>query len=290
MNGRIIKGIGGFYSVMLPDQSIVVCKARGRFRRERLTPMIGDLVEIALQPDGYASIDRLLPRKSELVRPPVANIDQLVIVIAASHPQPDLLLVDKLLLQCSLMGIRPVIALNKLDEKSDAIEQSFLSDYKSFALLRLSTVTGEGFTELNALLQSRVSCLAGQSAVGKTSILNVLMPKLSLEIGALSERTERGRHTTRHAELWPYAGGAVLDTPGFSLLELSEVTQAQLDEAYPEFGDAPQRCRFAACAHVSEPDCAVKPLLAQGMLSRGRYERYKEIHHEIMLRRKTRYD
>ncbi len=290
MTGRIIKGVGGFYEVQT-ENGVIICKARGRFRNEHLKPMIGDMAEIAIQQDGHAAIEQLLPRSNALLRPPVANIDQLVIVAAASHPKPDWLLMDKLILQCSLLGISPILALNKLDKRSEDVVRQFEDDYASaFCTLLLSSVTGEGLEALRKALTGRVSCLAGQSAVGKSSLLNALMPELCLEVGDLSSKTERGKHTTRHAQLWPYMGGAVLDTPGFSLLELEEIEQRQLDAAYPEFSDAPSKCRFSACAHISEPDCAVKPLINAGRLSASRYERYVEIHHEIELRRKTRYD
>lgn len=290
MTGRIIKGVAGFYDVMT-DQGVIVCKARGRFRQECIKPMIGDLVEIAVQADGSAAIEQIAPRRNMLVRPSVANIDQLVIVVAASRPKPDWLLVDKLLLECAVLEIRPLLALSKLDERMDDIVEQFQADYaRAFPTLCLSCVTGEGLDALKDALANRVSCFAGQSAAGKSSLLNALIPALSLETGELSRKTERGKHTTRHAALWPFMGGAVLDTPGFSLLELALLEQAQLDAAYPELGDAPTRCRFANCSHISEPDCAVKPLIGENRLSSGRYERYKEIYREIELRSKTRYD
>lgn len=290
MTGRIVKGVGGFFDV-LTDQDVVTCRARGRFRQGSLSPMIGDMVEIALQADGLAVIERLLPRRNELLRPAVANIDQLVIVVSASHPRPDWLLVDKLLLQCSLLRIRPLLALNKLDEAMrDTVEQ-FDGDYAgAFLTLSLSSKTGEGMDALRNALSSSVSCLAGQSAVGKSSLLNALLPELSLEVGALSRKTERGRHTTRHARLCPFMEGAVVDTPGFSLLEPRALSQAQLDAAYPEFGSAPAQCRFADCSHISEPSCAVKPLVNENRLPAGRYERYVEIHREIERINRSRYD
>lgn len=289
MRGRIIKGVGGFYEV-LTDEGVLVCKARGRFRNDGLKPMIGDLAEIAVQPDGDAAIEALLPRQNALLRPPVANIEQLVIVASASRPRPDWLLMDKLILQCSLLGVSPILVLNKLDERMDDTVKQFQDDYAgAFTTLCLSSVTGEGLDALREALTGRVSCMAGQSAVGKSSLLNALIPSLALETGDLSRKTDRGRHTTRHAQLWPYMGGAVLDTPGFSLLALEQIEQRQLDAAYPEFGDAPASCRFADCSHISEPDCAVKPLLESGALSAGRYQRYMDIYQEIELRRKARY-
>jgi ribosome biogenesis GTPase len=290
MQGRIIKGIGGFYSVMLTDGEIVTCKARGRFRNENLTPMVGDLAEISIPETGYASLDELLPRKNALLRPPVSNIDQLVIVISASVPKPDWLLADKLLLQAHTLRIAPLLLLNKIDAGDDAVVHAFQNDYASFHTLLVSSRTGEGLDALTAALQGQVSCFAGQSAVGKSSLLNALFPTLSLETGDLAKKTARGRHTTRQAELWPLLGGAVLDTPGFSLFELDELTQDELNECWPEFAGAYRDCRFAGCRHIAEPDCAVKALLNTGKLTQARYARYVELSQEIEQRRKHRYD
>ncbi len=289
--GRIVKGVGGFFSVLLADSSVVICKARGRFRNERVVPLVGDLAEISMPESGYAAIDKLLPRKNALLRPPVANIDQLVIVVAASAPKPDWLLVDKLILQAAQLRVAPLLVLNKLDECDQSVVDTFLEDYSAaFSPLLVSSKSGEGLDELSERLRERISCFAGQSAVGKSSLLNALFPGLALETGGLAKKTERGRHTTRQAELWPFLGGAVLDTPGFSLFELDELSQQTLDAGWPEFGNAPQNCRFAGCRHLSEPGCAVKQLLSQGALPRGRYERYVEIAMEIEQRRKHRYD
>ena len=289
--GRIIKGVGGFYTVLLASGESVVCKARGRFRKDGVVPMIGDEVEVQPQADGNWALQEILPRRNELLRPPVSNIDQLILIISASAPRPDWLLVDKLILQSKLHAITPVLALNKLDEFDASIVATFAADYERiFPAYRVSAATGEGLDAFRRQLQNRVSCFAGQSAVGKSSLLNALIPELVLETGALSRKTDRGRHTTRHAELWPYCGGAVLDTPGFSLFETAAITQAQLDQCYPEFRDAPVQCRFAACSHISEPGCAVKELLSQNQISTGRYARYLEIHKEIEQRRRTQYD
>lgn len=290
MQGRIIKGIGGFYSVMLADGEIVTCKARGRFRNENLTPMVGDLAEISIPETGYASLDELLPRKNALLRPPVSNIDQLVIVISASVPKPDWLLADKLLLQAHTLQIAPLLLLNKIDAGDDMVVQAFQNDYASFHTLLVSSRTGEGLDALTAALRGQISCFAGQSAVGKSSLLNALFPTLSLETGDLAKKTARGRHTTRQAELWPLLGGAVLDTPGFSLFELDELTQDELNECWPEFTGAYRDCRFAGCRHIAEPDCAVKALLNTGKLTQARYARYVELSQEVEQRRKHRYD
>ncbi len=289
--GRIIKGIGGFYTVALDDGTQVQCKARGLFRKEGITPMVGDLVEALPQDGGEWSLRTILPRKNALIRPPVSNIDQLVLVLAASAPKPDWQLADKLIVQSKLLDIAPVLVLNKLDERDTEVEQDFLSDYGGhFPAFCVSAKSGMGLDALSNALAGQVSCFAGQSAVGKSSLLNALIPELALETGELTKKTDRGRHTTRHAELWPYRGGAVLDTPGFSLFEATAITQEQLNNCYPEFDDAPQRCRFAGCAHITEPDCAVRELLSSGGLSAGRYHRYVELCKQIQQRRLTKYD
>lgn len=290
MQGRIIRGIGGFYDVLLDNAETVRCKARGRFRNEGVTPMVGDLVELSFPETGFASMDEILPRTNALLRPPVANIDLLVIVLSASVPKPDLLLADKLLIQAQTLKIEPLLVLNKIDAAKQEITDEFLRDYATFRTLLASSRTGEGIDALEAALTNRVSCFAGQSAVGKSSLLNALFPGLSLETGELAKRTDRGKHTTRQAELWPFLGGAVLDTPGFSLFEMSELSQDALNLCYPEFSGVYTECRFTGCHHNAEPDCAVKALLSQGKLSKGRYERYLEIQKEIEEKRKHKYD
>lgn len=290
MQGRIIKGIGGFYNVLLEGGTIVTCKARGRFRNEGVTPMVGDQVEVSFHETGFAAMDDILPRKNALLRPPVANIDLLVIVLSASIPKPDFLLADKLLIQAKTLQIEPLLVLNKMDSAKQEITDEFLRDYAAFHTLLASSATGEGIDALKQALTNRVSCFAGQSAVGKSSLLNALFPELALETGGLAKKTDRGKHTTRQAELWPYLGGAVLDTPGFSLFEMSELEQSALDASYPEFAGVTSECRFTGCRHVAEPDCAVKALLQTGKLSQGRYARYIEIQAEIEDKRKHRYD
>jgi ribosome biogenesis GTPase len=290
MQGRIIRGIGGFYDVLLDNAETVRCKARGRFRNEGVSPMVGDLVELSFPETGFASMDEILPRTNALLRPPVANINLLVIVLSAGVPKPDFLLADKLLIQAQTLKIEPLLVLNKIDAAKDEITEEFVSDYAAFRTLLASSRTGEGIDALEAALTNRVSCFAGQSAVGKSSLLNALFPELSLETGELAKKTDRGKHTTRQAELWPFLGGAVLDTPGFSLFEMSELSQDALNLCYPEFNGVFTECRFSGCRHNAEPDCAGKALLAEGKLSKGRYTRYLEIQKEIEEKRKHKYD
>lgn len=287
--GLLIKGIGSFYEVLTENGELVTSKARGTFRRNGLVPTVGDHVLIERKEQGYAQLCEILPRRNLLVRPPVANVDQLMIVVSASVPAPDWLLVDRMIIAAKRMCINPIPVLNKTDCADQTILQAFLADYKMFDTLLVSARTGEGMNSLQARLKGKATCFAGQSAVGKSSLLNALIPDLCLETGDLSRKTERGKHTTRHAELWPYEGGAVLDTPGFSMFETDCLEQNELNECYPEFSLA-DPCRFPGCMHLSEPDCGVKPLLASGTLSEGRYERYREIALDYQLRRKHRYD
>lgn len=287
--GLLIKGVGSFYEVLTESGETVTSKARGAFRREGLVPTVGDHVLIERKEQGYAQLCEILPRKNLMVRPPVANVDQLLIVVSAGVPEPDWLLLDRLIIAAKRMGITPVPVLNKIDDASAAIAQTFAAEYRAFDTLSVSAVSKEGLDRLWERMRGKVTCFAGQSAVGKSSLLNALIPDLDLETGDLSRKTDRGRHTTRHAELWPFEGGAVLDTPGFSMFETDCLEQDELDACYPEFANA-SPCRFPGCMHISEPDCGVKPLLASGTLSKGRYERYCEIAQEFQYRRKHRYD
>ncbi len=287
--GRLLKGIGSFYEVLTDAGDRVTCKARGVFRLEKITPTVGDLVLIERQSSGYASLSQILPRKNLFVRPAVANIDQLFIVISASIPAPDWLLADRMIIQAITNHVVPIPVLNKIDTQSDSITEQFRKDYQAFTTCITSAQTGEGVEHLRQLLGRKTSCFAGQSAVGKSSLLNALFPDLCLETGALSKKTEHGRHTTRHAELWPIDGAAVLDTPGFSFYDTECPDQDTLNACYPEFEKA-SPCRYPDCKHLREPDCGVKALLDTGDLTEARYERYSIISREFEMRRKHRYD
>lgn len=292
MEGLILKGVGSFYTVLDAQGAEHVCKARGRFRKEHVTPVPGDRVSFSHNAGEEGSIAEILPRRNLLTRPAVANVDKLMVVMAASAPRPDLLLVDKLLLQCEQAGIAPVLVLNKCDERDEALFEAILAQYTGtgYALYAVSAHSGEGVENLRTEIAGNVCCFAGQSAVGKSSLLNALLPELSLAVGGLSRKTERGKHTTRHAELWIAYGGALVDTPGFSLLEADAIEPETLSSFYPEMRERAKECRFAKCLHASEPDCAVKPLLESGALSMERYERYLMILEELKEKRKHRYD
>lgn len=288
MEGSIIKGVGGFYYVST-EAGLMTCKAKGVFRREGITPVVGDRVRITAHDSGYAQIDEILPRRNLLIRPAVANIDRLLIVLSARFPEPDWLLADKLIVQATLNSIEPVMVLNKADEADPAIRAAFDRDYGSFVRIVVSALSGQGLKELEDAIAGKVCCFAGQSAVGKSSLMNALLPDLDLPVGELTRKTDRGKHTTRHAQLWPCFGGALLDTPGFSLYEPESFDEKLLQGCYPEFAKA-QPCRFPGCMHISEPGCGVKALLEDGRLSRDRYARYVQIAKDFTFRRKHQYD
>jgi ribosome biogenesis GTPase len=292
MNGTIIKGIGGFYYVDT-GESVYECRARGLFRLEQDSPIVGDYVEFLPEEGklkGY--ITAIRERTSRMLRPPVANVDLFALVVAASAPKPDLLLCDKLLLQAALSGVAALIVVNKSDEATSAFKDALLNEYSGSGakVLFVSAKTGYGLDALSAELKGRITCFAGQSAVGKSSIINALVPGLSLKTGGLSKKTERGRHTTRHAELLRVAGGYVVDTPGFSLLELLPMEPGDLCLYYPEMKDHLGECRFPDCLHKAEPNCAVKDAVSQGRIPKGRYERYLQLLDELIELEKRKYD
>ncbi len=269
-----------------------VCKARGRFRKDGITPVPGDRVEFDMEPDGNGLLLDILPRENILIRPAVANVDKLMIVLSASLPRPDFMLVDKLLVQCEVLGITPVLIFNKCDDCPETLYQAMVGQYAAtgYRVITASARTWLGTGEIRDEIRGNVCCFAGQSAVGKSSLLNALLPELNLPVGGLSQKTERGKHTTRHAELWHACGGVLADTPGFSLLDLVELEPQALGKYYPEMRQCLGECRFAECLHLSEPGCAVKELLGQGGLSRERYERYKAFVQELKEIKKHRYD
>ncbi|MGI6161137.1 MAG: ribosome small subunit-dependent GTPase A [Christensenellales bacterium] len=280
MTGRIIKGIGGFYSVMT-QAGIITVKARGKFRIEDITPMIGDMVET----DGETML-KILPRKNSLIRPPIANVDCMALTLSASKPAPDLLLADKLLYQATFAGIDAFICVNKADLGDGGFAEQFIN--AGCDIIMASAMTGQGIEELKARLHG-CTIFAGQSGVGKTSLINAILPESELETGEISERIGRGRHTTRHSELIPLNGGVVVDTPGFSVFD-SSLFDAPPDRWYKEIDDKRQGCQFSGCEHRTEPGCAVKEAVEQGLIHKERYSRYLRLLDEHKESRRKIYD
>lgn len=285
--GMILKGIGSFYYVKT-QETTVECKARGIFRKEEMVPLPGDRVEISII-DSVANkgcIEDILPRTSCLVRPAVANITMVIAVLSVKSPMPDLILIDKLLIAAEKERLKTVLCVNKVDLDDSGIFASIESAYKpaGYKVIALSTPWKAGFDELTMSLKGELAVLAGQSGVGKSTILNTLGGIELMRTSGLSERIERGKHTTRHAELFEIRGGGfVVDTPGFSLYDISGIKKDELQNFYPEFTGYIGKCKFRGCSHTAEPGCAVKEAVETGKIDKGRYARYIQLYGNLKL-------
>jgi ribosome biogenesis GTPase len=290
MTGKILKGVGGFYTVRDAEGKEYECRACGRFRVEGETPLPGDDAEFSPE---TAYIERILPRRSELKRPRVANVDAVAIIVSAGKPKVDALLVDKLIISARRNGVFPLLVINQCDTVPPDAVKALVSDYRSAVdIVCVSARTGFGLEELRSRLAGHCVCLAGQSAAGKSSLLNAMFPGLALNTGGLSKKTDRGRHTTRHAELLAPEGfsGTVVDTPGFSFFESDEIEPETLWNYCADFKRFGGACRYPSCLHAGEPECGVAEAVRQGKISLGRYERYLEILQELKEKRDKKYD
>jgi ribosome biogenesis GTPase len=290
MTGRLVRGVGGLYTVRDGAGQAYVLRARGRFRREKITPLPGDLVQFTPgEGDIHGWLDEILPRVSQSLRPPVANIT-LEVAVIAPEPAPDLLLIDRLLVHAARSGFRTLLCVNKCDLDRDLAGRVRVQ-YAAAGIdvLPVSAATGEGLSALRARMTGELCCMAGQSAVGKSTLLNALLGA-QLQTGGVSEKIRRGRHTTRHCELYKMGGLAVLDTPGFSLLSLdSGLEPEQLQDWYPDYRDVAAGCRFAPCVHDREPGCAVRAAVASGALDAQRHARYLALLEEVRMAWKGRF-
>lgn len=289
--GRVVKGVGGLYVVRDAGGAEYVLRARGRFRREGISPLVGDRVLFAPgQGDEHGWLREILPRTSQCTRPPAANIDLLVIVVAP-EPEPDLLLADRLLVHAQQSGFEALLCVNKSDidaELAGKLTRQYLAS--GVSVLRVSAYTEEGLQSLRDQMTGKLSCMAGQSAVGKSTLLNALCG-LTLKTGELSVRISRGKHTTRHAELLEARGLSVLDTPGFSLMGISPgLAPEALQDWYPEYAVYAGSCRFAPCVHDREPGCAVRQAILEGKLDDARHARYLLLLEEVREAWKGRYN
>lgn len=292
LTGRVLKGIGGFYYVLADDGREYTLRAQSKIRREHLKPMVGDRVEF--EPgteDENGWMVRILPRRNSLLRPPVANIDTVVLTLSASVPKADLMLIDRLMIYARMRGIEIKLAVNKADMDPDYARQIAGQYIGSGAeCFAVSAVDGMGLEALRCALRGKVHAFAGQSGVGKSSLINALYG-IRMEVGDISRKIERGKHTTRSSCLVAVeGGGAVLDTPGFSLFESELMEPVRLQEMYPEFDPYRDKCRFSPCRHKSEPDCAVKQAVLLGRIDPGRHERYTALLDEMSERWQNRYD
>ena len=292
MQGIILKGIGSFYYVLDGAGEVHQVRAQRKLRRQRLKPKVGDRVEIEPgegEEDGW--ICAIAPRRNELVRPPVANIDAVVIVASAAAPVPDLAMVDRLMINARRAGIDVQLVVSKCDLDEGGSE-AVLAQYRGARVdpIRVSARTGEGIDALRARLAGRVHALAGQSGAGKSTLINALYG-LALETGDLSRKIDRGKNTTRSCELIPVPGGGmVLDTPGFSLLETEVFDPVEIKDCYPEFEPYEGHCYFQPCYHASEPRCAVRDAVASGEIDGERHGRYVALLEDMKQRWRDRYD
>lgn len=287
MKGKIIKGIAGSYHVHAQEKlRIYECKAKGIFRYQSIKPLVGDDVEINTddQPDGFGTIVSVLPRRNELIRPAVANVDQALLIFAAAEPEPNLNLLDRFLIMMHKQDLNTIICFNKIDKVSQE-KISFLKeayDGSGNRVLFMSMLTNEGLDKLQDLIRGKTTVLAGPSGVGKSTLINKLAPAANMETGDISRKIKRGRHTTRHSELIYISEGTyVMDTPGFSSLYINDIDKEELKNYFMEFDEYKDKCRFIGCSHRSEPGCAVKEALADKKISKVRYDNYITLYEEL---------
>jgi len=286
VQGIVVKAYSGFYYVH-DGRSEWECSLRGRFRHEKQQVLTGDRVELATRHDRAGVIVKVLPRRSVLLRPPVANVDQAVIIFSVQQPEPNPVLLDRLLITVSMNRVEPLICFNKIDLAADGGVELVARYQAVYRVVSTSAVTGAGLDRLRELLRGKVSVFAGPSGVGKSTILNAILPGLKLKTGEVSEKLKRGRHTTRHVELIALPeGGLVADTPGFSNLELPDIKPADLARYFPEMENYLGKCYFTGCLHDREPGCAVKEAVESGKLEESRYRQYLEFLQELKSRRR----
>ncbi len=281
-DGTVVKTVRGLWYVET-EEGVLCCSARGKLRTERQTPLVGDRVSVQPLGKGRGSLDAVYPRKNAFVRPAVANLDALIILASAAIPATEPYLIDRMIAIAELKGCEPLICLHKCDLKR---APELVEAYRraGFKCLETSAVTGEGLEELRSLLPGRFSAFTGNSGVGKSSLLNALEPELKLETGEISEKLGRGRHTTRHVELFHLAGGLIADTPGFSAFDAEDVSlelKARLPELFREFQSYVPNCRFRDCAHGKDEGCAVRSAAEAGVIAVSRYQSYLRLMEEL---------
>ena len=291
MQGKIVKGISGFYYVHVVESGIYECKAKGIFRQQKMKPLVGDDVEIDIisEEKKTGNVAAILPRKNALIRPAVANVDQALLIFAAASPNPNFNLLDRFLVMMGRQDVPVILCFNKCDLITEEQQQEIASIYEASGckILFVSAKKELGLKELQKILEGKTTTVAGPSGVGKSSLINLLAPEACMETGEISKKIERGRHTTRHAELIQLKGdGYMMDTPGFSSLYLPEMEKEELQDCYPEFAAFEPYCRFHGCSHISEPDCGVKEALSEGKIHPVRYENYCQLYGELKDRKK----
>lgn len=291
MQGKIIKGIAGFYYVHIAESGIYECRAKGIFRKEHKKPMVGDNVDIDVldETEKTGNITQIMTRKNELVRPMAANVDQALVMFAVVRPNPHFNLLDRFLVMMESKGIPVMICFNKKDlaEDSKVLEIGTIYERCGFPVMFVSARYTENIEQLQALLQGKTTIVAGPSGVGKSSLINVLQKDICMETGSISKKIDRGKHTTRHSELIAVNEDTyIMDTPGFSSLYVNDFEKEELKFYFAEFEPYEGMCRFQGCDHVNEPKCAVKEAVRQGDIHENRYENYLELYRELQEKRR----
>ena len=289
--GKIIKGIAGFYYVHVDSLGVYECKAKGIFRKQDIKPLVGDnvIIEVLDEDNRIGNITEILPRTSELIRPAAANVDQALVIFAITNPEPNFNLLDRFLVMMDYQSLPTVILFNKEDLADDSEKERVKNIYRDCGctLLFASAAKEQGLSEVREILMGKTTILAGPSGVGKSSLTNYLLQKSTMETGDVS-RIGRGRHTTRHSEIFCMEKDSyICDSPGFTSLMLPDIEAGELRYYYPEFAWYEGKCRFNGCVHVNEPDCAVKSAVEEGIICRERYDSYLCLYDE--LKRKVRF-
>ena len=291
MQGKIIKGIAGFYYIYAEDGNIYECKAKGIFRKDNFKPLVGDNVEITVlnEEEKEGSVTSILPRRNSLIRPAVANVDQAFLIFAMENPKPNFLLLDRFLIMMKQQEIPAVICFNKKDvgEKEEMEKLYEIYTGCGYRVVLSSTDEGEGMDEIHEILKGKTTVVAGPSGVGKSSITNCMQGEVQMETGEISKKLKRGKHTTRHSQVIPVEKNTFLvDTPGFSSLYLTDMKEEELRDYFPEFVMYEPQCRFQGCMHIHEPGCAVKKALSEGKISQQRYDNYLALYEELKEKRR----
>lgn len=291
MQGKIIKGIAGFYYVHVVESGLYECKAKGVFRKEKIKPLVGDFVEIDIldEAEKKGNIVEILERKNELIRPAVANIDQALVVFAVTKPKPHFNLLDRFLIMMESKEIPVILCFNKKDIATEPEIQELKEIYGTcgYQMVFTSALEEENVDEVKALLHGKTTAIAGPSGVGKSSLINIFQPDANMETGSISEKIERGKHTTRHSELiWIEDNTYIMDTPGFSSLYTNAFEKEELKYYFREFTAFEGECKFIGCDHIHEPGCAIKQALEDGKIHPVRYKNYLEMYQELKDKRR----
>lgn len=291
MTGKIIKGIAGFYYVHDGQARVYQCRAKGVFRNRKIKPLVGDNVTFSVldETEGEGNIEEILPRKNALIRPEVANVDQALVLFAVRDPEPNLNLLDRFLVMMERAKVPVVLCFNKIDLCGQQQMDVYRKIYEAagYPVKFISAREEAGVADIREFICGKTTVLAGPSGVGKSSLTNIIQPEADMETGGISEKIKRGKHTTRHSQLFYVEENTyMMDTPGFSSMYVNDMKPEELKDCFPEFGSYEHLCRFNGCVHIGEPDCGVKAALERGELSESRYGNYKLLYQELKEKRR----